>query len=106
MRKFLSIPLKITILSLPLSLLFTSNAWAKSCTEKEIETYIINKNRPAIIDCGAGAVPDLLKALKKGGTTSEFAGEALELKMFAEVRLGLWSLKRREKKPKKLFYLS
>jgi HEAT repeat protein len=78
MRKFLSIPLKITILSLPLSLLFTSNAWAKSCTEKEIETYIINKNRPAIIDCGAGAVPDLLKALKKGGTTSEFAGEALE----------------------------
>jgi HEAT repeat protein len=78
MPKPLSTALKITLLSLPLSLLFTSNAWAKNCTEKETETYIINKNRPAIIDCGAGAVPNLLKALKKGGTTSEFAGEALE----------------------------
>jgi HEAT repeat protein len=78
MRKHLSVSLKITLLSLPLSLLFTGNAWAKNCTKKEIETHIINKNRPAIIDCGAGAVPDLLKTLKKGGTTSEVAAEVLQ----------------------------
>ncbi len=70
--------LKITLLSFSLPLLFTGNAWAKTCTEKEIETYISTKNRPAIVDCGAGAVPNLLKALKKGGTTSEFAVSALE----------------------------
>ena len=78
MLKPLSIVLRVLLLSFSLPLLFTDNAWAKTCTKKEIETYISNKNRPAIVDCGAGAVPDLLKALKKGGTTSEFAGEALE----------------------------
>lgn len=78
MPKPFSKALKITFFSFSLPLLFTSNAWAKNCTEKEIETHIINKNRPAMIDCEAGEVLDLLKALKKGETTSEFAGEALE----------------------------
>ncbi len=78
MQKPLSTALRITLLGLSLPLLFTSNAWAKTCTEKEIETYISNKNRPAIVDCGAEAIPNLLKALKMGGTTSEFAVSALE----------------------------
>lgn len=73
MHKPRFIALKITFFSFSLPLLLTSNAWAKTCTETEIKTYISNENRPAIIDCGAKAVPDLLKALKTGGATSEFA---------------------------------
>jgi hypothetical protein len=78
MPKPLSTALKITCLSFSLPLLFTGNAWAKTCAEKEIAIYISNKNRPALIDCGSDAVPNLLKALKMGGTTSEVAAEVLQ----------------------------
>ncbi|MCY7324023.1 MAG: HEAT repeat domain-containing protein [Phormidesmis sp. CAN_BIN36] len=78
MQKPLSTALKISLLSFSLPLLFTGNAWAKNCTETEIETYISNKNRFAFVDCGAKAVPSLLKALKMGGEPREFAAETLE----------------------------
>ena len=78
MPKPFSKALKITFFSFSLPLLFTSNAWAKTCTEKEIETYISNNNRVVFVDCGAKVVPNLVKALKMGGETSEFAAEALE----------------------------
>jgi hypothetical protein len=78
MRKPLSTALKITLLSFSLPLIFTGNAWAKDCTDAEIETYVSSENRPALVDCGAEALPHLLKALEIGGEPSEFAAEVLE----------------------------
>lgn len=77
MPQSLSTALKITLLSFSLPLIVTGNAWTKTCTEAEIETYIRSKNRSAIIDCGAEAVPTLLKALRMVGEPSEFVAEVL-----------------------------
>jgi HEAT repeat protein len=79
----LSTALKITLFSFSLPLLFAGNSWARVCTEEEIETYINSKNRPAIIDCGTEAVPNLLKAFKTDEETGQFAAE-----VFASIDTG------------------
>ena len=63
MIKPLSTVLKITVLSLSLHLLFTNNAWAKTCTEASVNTYLKNRD-DALFDCDASVIPSLIETLK------------------------------------------
>jgi HEAT repeat protein len=62
MPKPLFTALKITLLSFSLPLFFTGSAWAKACTETEVNLYL-KDNIDALLNCNSKIIPILIKAL-------------------------------------------
>lgn len=62
MPKPLITAIKITLLSFSLPLLFTGSAWAKACTETDVNVYL-KDNIDALLNCNSETIPVLIKAL-------------------------------------------
>lgn len=63
----LSTAFKVICLSFSLPLLFAGHAWAKTCTEASVNSYIKNRD-DALFDCDANVIPALIKALNHNDT--------------------------------------